>query len=491
MNIEQVLLLLLIAYPIYINKLRYLLLNPRLSKLFLLGPLALLSLSINSYYTNQPVLINLLFTNLKLDILSGLIATTVMTIGVIVLRFSIRYLQDDLNKEKFFNNLSFTLTSVLLMLMASNLLVLFLAWVGTSYFLHKLLTHYPERPAAMAAAMQKFWISRLGDLFIILAGLLLFKTFNTLEFQVIFNLLKNPQFINENNITINWISIFLVLGAMTKSAQFPFHKWLPNTMETPTPVSALMHAGIINAGGYLVIRTSPIISNSSEALFFLATIGGLTTFFACIVMLTQTNVKKNLAYSTISQMGFMMLQCGLGAYSTAVIHIIGHAFYKACSFLSSGSVTDYSRLNRYYPREELSHNLFITLALAMFSVITMLASLNYLGNDLLNNVGAVVLLTIVALAFSQIVLSSKDRFNSLFVALALVLTYIGLSKGMSYLLKDIVPNTVKFDGVFGVMIIAISIGFFVALYLIQNNLRKLSQTEFGRKIYVMALRGEF
>jgi len=130
----------------------------------------------------------------------------------------------------------------------------------------------------------------------------------------------------------------LMLGAVTKSAQFPFHTWLPETMETPTPISALMHAGIVNAGGYLIIRMSPLVSLAPAALTTLAVIGAFTACFAAVVMLTQTSVKRSLAYSTIAQMGFMMLQCGLGAFSAAMLHILAHSLYKAHAFLSSGSV---------------------------------------------------------------------------------------------------------------------------------------------------------
>ena len=136
------------------------------------------------------------------------------------------------------------------------------------------------------------------------------------------------------------IGILFVLGAMTKSAQFPFHSWLPDTMETPTPVSALMHAGVINAGGFLVIRLSPLVSLSPIALDLLALIGALTAMLGAVVMLTQTSIKRSLAYSTIAQMGFMMLQCGLGAFSAALLHIVAHSAYKAHAFLSSGSVLD-------------------------------------------------------------------------------------------------------------------------------------------------------
>ncbi|RQW82652.1 MAG: hypothetical protein EHM62_03210, partial [Methylococcus sp.] len=140
-----------------------------------------------------------------------------------------------------------------------------------------------------------------------------------------------------------WIGLLLVFGAALKSAQFPFHSWLPEVMETPTPVSALMHAGIINAGGFLIVRMSPVMVLSPTALNVLAVIGAVTALFGSLVMLTQTSIKKSLAFSTVGQMGFMMLQCGLGAFSSAMLHIVAHGLYKAHAFLSSGSIIDLAK----------------------------------------------------------------------------------------------------------------------------------------------------
>ncbi|CAN0243107.1 unnamed protein product, partial [Chrysoparadoxa australica] len=227
------------------------------------------------------------------------------TIGLIIFRYSVRYLEDDPQKEDFSKNLSWTLTFVLAMLMSPNLMMLFLSWVGISYFLHQLLTHFSEREGAIEAATQKFWVSRFGDLFIISAMIILLSVFKTVDFDAIFRLIEDPKYLEDHFYSIHGASLLIVLGSMTKSAQFPFHYWLPNTMETPTPVSALMHAGIINAGGYLIVRMSPFLSKAPESLTILALVGGFTAFWGALIMFTQPNVKKSLAYSTVSQMGFL------------------------------------------------------------------------------------------------------------------------------------------------------------------------------------------
>lgn len=272
------------------------------------------------------------------DGVAGLMLLLVSFVGLIVCRFSIRYLDGEAAQGRYFRWLGFTIGAVSLMVVVGNLLLFFIAWVMTSLALHQLLLHYRHRPAAHRAAWTKFGISRLGDVFLVIALGLTFKTFGTFDLTELFSqaeALAGGSSLVAGQAAIAWL---LMLGAVTKSAQFPFHVWLPDTMETPTPVSALMHAGIVNAGGYLVIRMSPLIALAPEALITLAVIGAFTACFAGIVMMTQPSIKRSLAYSTIAQMGFMMLQCGLGAFSAAMLHIIAHSLYKAHAFLTSGSV---------------------------------------------------------------------------------------------------------------------------------------------------------
>jgi len=274
---------------------------------------------------------------------TSLMLPLVAFVGFVVSRFSIRYLDGEAAQGRYFRWLGFTIGAVSLMVLAGNLILFFLAWVMTSLGLHQLLLHYRHRPAAHRAAWTKFAISRLGDLFLVTALVLLYKTFGTFELSELFAQAGESSTSSSpaaSHVAAAWL---LMLGAVTKSAQFPFHVWLPDTMETPTPVSALMHAGIVNAGGYLVIRMSTLFVQVPEALLTLSLIGAFTACFAGIVMMTQPSVKRALAYSTIAQMGFMMLQCGLGAFSAAMLHIVAHSLYKAHAFLTSGSVVAQSQ----------------------------------------------------------------------------------------------------------------------------------------------------
>lgn len=271
--------------------------------------------------------------SLFFDPLSCLMLGLVGFLGYVVTRFSLNYMDGDPGQQRFIQWLCATQGSVALLVISGNLLVFIACWMAISLCLHQLLTFYPERVGAKLAAKKKFLISRLGDVCLISAALLVWFQFKSLDFSVILN----SETVASDSGLLPWIGGLLVAAAIIKSAQFPFHSWLPDTLETPTPVSALMHAGIINAGGYLVLRMSPLLVQVPSALNALAFIGAFTALFASVIMMTQPSVKKSLAWSTVSQMGFMMLQCGLGAFALAMLHVVAHSLYKAYAFLSSGS----------------------------------------------------------------------------------------------------------------------------------------------------------
>lgn len=277
--------------------------------------------------------------SLYLDSLSVLMLVLVTFLGLVVSRYSVNYLAGDPGQARFSRWLVLTLGSVSILVVSSNLLMFSLAWVGTSLSLHKLLLFYPDRPGAVLAARKKFIVSRIGDVCLLAALVLVWQVFGTWDFQKIFAASAQHQ----GDSAISWICGLLVSAALIKSAQFPFHSWLPDTLETPTPVSALMHAGIINAGGFLVVRLSPLITQSPGSLDALALVGAFTALFSSVIMMTQTSIKKSLAWSTVAQMGFMMLQCGLGAFALAMLHIVAHSLYKAHAFLSSGSIVNIAK----------------------------------------------------------------------------------------------------------------------------------------------------
>jgi NAD(P)H-quinone oxidoreductase subunit 5 len=273
-----------------------------------------------------------LAVSLRLDAISAVMVVLVSFLGTVVLRFSRHYLSGDLAQARFFSWMSLTLASVLTLVLSGHLLLTLAAWISSSLCLHRLLLHYPGRAGAIFSARKKFVVSRLGDLCLLTASILLFRTYGTWELDPIFAAISAGQ---TSGLTL--VGFLIAICAALKSAQFPFHSWLPDTMETPTPVSAFMHAGIINAGGFLIVRLSPLFAHTPGALNLLALLGALTAAFGAVVMLAQPSVKRALAYSTIAQMGFMILQCGLGAFGLALLHIVAHSLYKAHAFLTAGS----------------------------------------------------------------------------------------------------------------------------------------------------------
>jgi len=276
---------------------------------------------------------------LYVDGAAALMLTLVAVVGWVICRFSARYLDGEAQQGRYFRWTVFTIGTVSLAVVASNLIVLTGSLFLTSAGLHQLLIHYRDRRAARRSAATKFVFSRLGDICLLTAAFALYYEFGTFELPELFASISQ---LSQTTIANSWAlplaAWSLVACAMFKSAQFPFHTWLPETMEAPTPVSALMHAGIVNAGGYLLVRTAPIVLLTPAALRTIAVLGVFTALLAALVMISQTSIKRKLAWSTIAQMGFMIMQCGLGAFSAAMLHIVAHSLYKAHAFLSSGSV---------------------------------------------------------------------------------------------------------------------------------------------------------
>ena len=273
---------------------------------------------------------------IRLDLISLTMLLLVAFIGWVVLRFSATYLDGEARQGAFMGWMSATLAVVMLLVMSGTILQFVLAWIGTSLLLHRLLLFYPERIAAKRAASKKFVVSRVGDAALALAAILLVVAYGTGDISAMIEQAREGL----APTTALWATGFLALAALLKSAQFPTHGWLTEVMEAPTPVSALLHAGVVNAGGFLLIRFADIMVLSPGILAVLVMIGGFTAVFGGLVMLTQNAVKTSLAWSTVAQMGFMILQCGLALFPIALLHIVAHSLYKAHAFLASGSAVE-------------------------------------------------------------------------------------------------------------------------------------------------------
>lgn len=254
-------------------------------------------------------------------------------IGWVILRYASDYLRGDPARNTFLPWFLTTLACVLLLIMTDHLLVLAGAWIGVSLALHQLLTLYPQRSEARLAAAQKFIASRLGDVCVIAGVLLLGHHYGSFRLP---DLQPASQGALELPVDLAWASVLLALAALLKCAQIPFHGWLIRVMEAPTPVSALLHAGVINLGGFLWLRLHPAFPVFTPGHGLLLVVAGITLVVAVITMMTQTSVKHALAWSTVSQMGFMLFEIALGAYTLAFLHLLAHSLYKAHSFLACG-----------------------------------------------------------------------------------------------------------------------------------------------------------
>ncbi|WP_309643967.1 NADH-quinone oxidoreductase subunit L [Phenylobacterium sp.] len=307
--------------------------------------------------------------SIRSDAVSVVMLLLVSFIGWVVVRYAVTYLDGEARQGAFAGWLCLTLASVLLLVLSGNLVQLVLAWIATSLCLRRLLLFYPDRVAAQRAAAKKFVTARLGDAALIAAAVLLALAYGTAD---ITQILSSARAGDGGGLAISAAG-FLAAAALLKSAQFPMHGWLTEVMEAPTPVSALLHAGVINAGGFLLIRFADVMLLAPGVLALLVMVGGFTALFGGLVMLTQPAVKTSLAWSTVAQMGFMILECGLGLFPLALLHIAAHSLYKAHSFLASGGAVDLIAANRRpgpvaIPKAGAVGRAFL-LALAIFAVV--------------------------------------------------------------------------------------------------------------------------
>lgn len=272
--------------------------------------------------------------SIRIDRLNVVLLTMISIIGLVVSRFSNSYLDGNPKKSYFIATISGITGSVQLFVLSGNIALLFISWVATSLFLQRLLHFHSEREKSRLAARKKFILARLGDFTLLCSLSLLFFTFGTGDLNTIFGELQQTEAASG---TLTAAAIFLAATAILKSAQMPFHGWLIEVTESPTPVSALLHAGLINSGPYLIIRFASLIQVSESTQLVLFTVGIITALFGSFVFVYQSAVKNSLAYSSVAHMGFTIVLCGIGAYSAALLHLTAHSFYKAHAFLSSGS----------------------------------------------------------------------------------------------------------------------------------------------------------
>ena len=270
------------------------------------------------------------------DRLSAVMTLIVTGVGSLIHVYSTGYMKDDASYARYFAYLNLFLFFMLLLVLGRSLLVTFVGWEGVGLASYLLIGFWFEDPVKAAAGKKAFITNRIGDAGFLLGMFLLYHTLGTLDMDLVNDAFNAPEM---PAVSASLVGVLLFIGAMGKSAQIPLHVWLPDAMAGPTPVSALIHAAtMVTAGVYLVARLNGVYAHAPEASQLIAVIGAATAFFAATVAIVQTDIKKVLAYSTLSQLGFMFVALGVGAYGVAVFHLYTHAFFKACLFLGAGSV---------------------------------------------------------------------------------------------------------------------------------------------------------
>jgi len=273
----------------------------------------------------------------QVDPLSMVMMLVVTGVGSIIHIYSIGYMYEEYSYYRYFAYLNLFLFSMLVLVMGNNFLMMFIGWEGVGLCSYFLIGYYFEKKSACDAGVKAFVVNRIGDFAFLLGVFYIFSEFGSIDFTTVFAAAPSTLIYDKEAAIL--ITLFLFIGATGKSAQIPLYTWLPDAMEGPTPVSALIHAAtMVTAGVYMVVRCNALFNMAPTTMMIIALIGGSTALMAATIGCTQYDIKRVLAYSTVSQIGYMFLACGVGAYVAAIFHLVTHAFFKACLFLGSGSV---------------------------------------------------------------------------------------------------------------------------------------------------------
>jgi NADH-quinone oxidoreductase subunit L len=304
-----------------------------------------------------------------LDQLSLVMLLVVTGVGFLIHIYSVGYMWDDSSYYRFFSYLNLFMFFMLTLVLANNYLLMFIGWEGVGLASYLLIGFWFTKDSAASAGKKAFIVNRIGDFGFLIALFLLIKHFGSLNFELVFASVVPLQSETAGAGLLTTIGILLMIGACGKSAQIPLYIWLPDAMEGPTPVSALIHAAtMVTAGVYMVARSHVIFDRAPTALTVVAIIGTLTAFFAATIGIAQTDIKKVLAYSTISQLGYMFMACGVGAFSAGIFHLMTHAFFKGLLFLGAGSVGGEQDMRKMGGLKSFIPWTFLTMGIATLAI---------------------------------------------------------------------------------------------------------------------------
>ena len=353
-----------------------------------------------------------------IDRLSAVMMVLISGIGTVIYAYSIDYMYQDPHEPRYLTLIGLALFVLLCLVSSANLMMLFLFWQLLSFLLY-LLAHNHTHAGTLEGAFKTFTLLRIGDVTFLAGIVLAYALYGTLEFPALFAKAA------ESSVTFSplpgldisgatAVTLLLFIGGMSKSAQFPFHIWLPHYLYAPTPATALLHAGIINAGGFLINRLAPLFGLSSTTLHVAFVVGTLTAVLGASMMLAQNDIKKTLGFSTVGQMGYMIMECGLGAFSLAVFHLIAHGLFKATVFLNSGNEIHKARQEAHLPHadQEEEEQTFSPLTWStgfvttlMIPLLILLLTHGVLHIPLLESQGTVIFLFFIWITSSQAILT--------------------------------------------------------------------------------------
>ncbi|MBL0167907.1 MAG: NADH-quinone oxidoreductase subunit L [Propionivibrio sp.] len=415
--------------------------------------------------------------SLRSDALANIMLVLVCFIGWIIVGYSQSYLGGQRGQPRYIRSLLLTLAAVSVLVLSNNLLLLVLAWIGTSLALHALLTFFDQRPQALIAAHKKFLASRVADVCMLGAIAIVWSQLGTLEID---QAIAAARALPEYSGGLQAAAVLFVIGALVKCAQLPVHGWLIQVMEAPTPVSALLHAGVVNLGGFVLIRLGTLVADVPLAQALLVVVGGITAVVAAATMMTRISIKVALAWSTCAQMGFMLMQCGLGLYDLALLHIVAHSLYKAHAFLTAGTAVEQNRLQQMTtPLPPLSGMAWLASAVVGVGIVAAAAlawGIRPTDAPALWAVSA-----ILALALAPLLTGPLLRAGGAWIlagvagAFAVTLAYFGLH----LLFKQWLGAPAAAN----IGLVAWVIGCFVVLFIVQGAVRARPQGTLARKLY--------
>ncbi|NMM49012.1 proton-conducting transporter transmembrane domain-containing protein [Marinigracilibium pacificum] len=424
----------------------------------------------------------------RFDTVSTTIYSMVSIIGLIVFKFSRNYLNGDNRQSLFLKRLLTTVALVQILVVSGTIITLFIAWVATSISLQSLINYYNDREETKVVVRKKFIIARISDLFLLGGLSFLYLEIGSTNLGDIFNALKA---ISKEHVSLylELSAFFLVLAAIIKSVQIPFHGWILDVMEAPTPVSALLHAGILNAGPYLIVRFA-FLMDLTTAPVVLLVFGGITALYGTIVFPSQPAIKTSLAYSSIGHMGFSLMICGLGLYSAALLHIIAHSFYKAHSFLSSGSAIDKYRLNQLRNSAKPASTFWNTLTGFITTCLIFTAIANFWGgfahlNFQFNILGIIILAGVSYFTMETISVRNGlgSTLRSIIISGFVLLSFFIFENAISHLIESQIPVLSTPDFTTKIISIAMLMFFVTTIFYMIYNKGKNNDTSIKWETY--------